>query len=546
MRRKTYKEFVRDKGGAVAATYALALIPLVAFAGFAYDYTRMVGMDTELQNAADQAALAGATQLDQRADSMTRAIAAIQGGLVSNTTFFSNDGSSSTVSITDATQIVFYSTKADAEAGTNSFTDTNNFLNARFVGVTVDTRDANYALTPIVGAIRGSLNAAAVAGVGSALCRVPPLMICNPYESDDPDTEEPFDFDDAEGRGLLVKPGGGSQWSPGNYGYLDIGTNGAVGIREALGWNSPGEKCISQDGADTEEPGTVDTQTGNVASGPQAINTRFDIYSNQGCINGGTCSPAFNSRKDLVRQAGSSLTGNNSCDIHGDGWREPPNAYHPTTVALPAITSSSPKYGSMGHPRDVCHAVEESTTGSCHSNRLGDGLWDRDSYFWTHYGWLPSEWPTKLMGITMENSTTIDEISRYDVYKWEEENAAARLYDTPVGATGTTLTTRNQPVCGAFQGTGGYPTATDPFDRRRMTVAVLNCNFHDVKGNSPDVPVLTFIDVFLVQPSYARGSGGKFSKKDEIYAEIIGESDISRAGAPIGPTIRRDVPYLVR
>ena len=186
------KNFIRNERGAVAATYALALIPIIAFTGFAYDYTRMVGMDTELQNAADQAALAGATQLDRQATSMTRAINAIQGGLVTNSTLFSNDGNGDTVAISDATQIVFYASRADAEAGTNAFTDTDRYAEARFVGVQVDTRDANYALTPVVGAIRGSLSAAAVAGMGSALCRVPPLMICNPYEADNPDTEEPF------------------------------------------------------------------------------------------------------------------------------------------------------------------------------------------------------------------------------------------------------------------------------------------------------------------------------------------------------------------
>ena len=340
-----------------------------------------------------------------------------------------------------------------------------------------------------------------------------------------------------------MKPGGGGQWTPGNYGYLDIGTNGAVGIREALGWNSPGGECLSQDGIDTEEPGTVDTETGNVASGPQAINTRFDIYSTQGCINEGTCSPAFNARKDLMRQVDASLTGNKSCDIDSSGWMEPANPYHPTSVTPLAL---QPNIGSMGHPRDICHAVTDSTAGNCHADRLGDGVWDRDAYFWVHHRKLPSEWPTMLTGITMENSDSIANISRYDVYKWEEEAAATRLADTPAGATGSQLTTRNTPVCGAKQGAGGYATAMDPFDRRRMTVAVINCNFHEVSGKERGVPVETWIDVFIVQPSYSRGTGGKFSKKDEIYAEIIGQTDVSRAGAPVGPTIRRDVPFLVR
>ena len=102
MTKKSQHRFFRDERGAVAATYALALVPLIAVAGLAFDYARVAGMETELQNAADQAALAGATQLTRTSGSMERAIAAIQGGLVANNTAFSNDGAGNTVAITNA------------------------------------------------------------------------------------------------------------------------------------------------------------------------------------------------------------------------------------------------------------------------------------------------------------------------------------------------------------------------------------------------------------------------------------------------------------
>ena len=37
------RRFHKDQSGAVAATYALALIPLVAMAGLGFDYARMAG-----------------------------------------------------------------------------------------------------------------------------------------------------------------------------------------------------------------------------------------------------------------------------------------------------------------------------------------------------------------------------------------------------------------------------------------------------------------------------------------------------------------------
>ena len=54
----------RSTSGAIAPTVALSLFALIATGGIAFDYARVASMDTELQQAADQAALAAATQLD--------------------------------------------------------------------------------------------------------------------------------------------------------------------------------------------------------------------------------------------------------------------------------------------------------------------------------------------------------------------------------------------------------------------------------------------------------------------------------------------------
>ncbi|NVE94179.1 TadE/TadG family type IV pilus assembly protein [Altererythrobacter lutimaris] len=527
------KRFWQDQNGAVAATYALALIPIIALAGLAFDYTRLAGMDTELQNAADQAALAGATQLDRRAGAINRATAAIQGGLVANETFFANDSADQTVDVTDVTQIVFYPSRADAEAGTNpvdkNATDADSI--ARFVEVTVDTRAANYALTPIVGAVSGSINAQAVAGLGSAICRIPPLMVCNP---DEPETgtvttETPFDIASRIGDGLLTKPGGGSGgWGPGVYGYLSVGGDGANEVRRALGWNTPTGNCISQDGVDEEL--LVDNQPGNIASGPAAINTRFDIYEANGCVDGnGNCSPAFNVRKDLVRPA-NAANDTNSCKIQGGEWTEPANPYRPTDLSgVPATTTID----SMGHPRDICHALEDSNPLNCKDDFFGNGVWDRAAYFRTHYGAAFNWQGNGMLG---------PNVTRYETYLYEINNHGTALADTPAGAAGNQLTTRNKAVCGPAL---GAPASTST-DRRVMSVAVINCRLHNVNGRERNLPVLTWMDVFLVQPSLNRASSGKWTGKDDIYVEIIREVDISNSGTSGGPLIRRDQPYLVR
>src|SRR5687768_3617917 len=87
------------KRGAVAPIVGVSLFGLVAAAGLAFDYARMAALDTELQNAADQAALAAATQLDDGADACVRASAAAV-TFVSNSTIFANDGGNRAVTIT--------------------------------------------------------------------------------------------------------------------------------------------------------------------------------------------------------------------------------------------------------------------------------------------------------------------------------------------------------------------------------------------------------------------------------------------------------------
>ena len=57
--------FINDEQGAFAPSYALALTGIIAAAGVGYDYAQVAALDTEIQNAADQAALAAATQLDE-------------------------------------------------------------------------------------------------------------------------------------------------------------------------------------------------------------------------------------------------------------------------------------------------------------------------------------------------------------------------------------------------------------------------------------------------------------------------------------------------
>ena len=546
------KRLLSDQSGAIAAVYALALPALIAVGGIAFDYARLAAMDTELQNAADQAALAAASQLDGLPGTCSRASGAAV-NLVTNSTLFANDGVTPGVTVTGETacdalgKIRFWQNKEKTVAATSDG-------NANFVEVTVNARTAKYALTPVVGAFNsGAIDATAFAGLGSAICRVPPLMMCNPAE-----VGGNLDFDIAtyKGMGMRLVSGGGSQWAPGNFGYLqtDIG-NGAGALELALGANSPPGNCLSAD--------KVTTKPGVQTSVTDAINTRFDIFENglvnECAIGTGACSPAMNTRKDAVHPEITSGNGNGNgngnnalnCgfDTGSDPWTLPTVRYLPdlTTRTQPTLPTN------MGHPRDICHAV--SNDGDCRgtASRIGDGAWDRTMYFQVNHPSIGANWQNNnsLTTWATANGVTLNSISRYDTYRWEiaTNNLADRLaYNVTTGGGGggkgggpgggntTGYYSYAAPKC-----TAGLPSSNTQLDRRLTAVAIVNCGQEGLNGQEKGVTVVNWVEVFLVEPSIARDR----TAAGDIYVEIVRQIDVGDGIGGGGQVARRDVPYLI-
>src|SRR6185295_20374187 len=100
MNRRPYRLW-SDRQAAVAPTVALSLLALIGVGGIAFDYARMASLDTELQNAADQAALAAASQLDGESGACARAVAAAR-TLLTNQTLLANDNGGLPVTIADS------------------------------------------------------------------------------------------------------------------------------------------------------------------------------------------------------------------------------------------------------------------------------------------------------------------------------------------------------------------------------------------------------------------------------------------------------------
>lgn len=513
------RELWRNVDGAVAPTVALSLVALIAAGGIAFDYARVAGMDTELQSAADQAALAAASQLDGESGACGRAVAAAR-NLLNNQTLFANDSRGRAITIADTSvctsdtdieddpdsSVRFFKDKAATDPATTS-------AEARFVEVTVSSRKAYYALTPIVAALSsGEISAKARAGVGTALCKVPPLMICNPTPG------VAVDWDAMRGRGLRAVSQ--AHWAPGAFGY--IGPQDANSTQKGLAFQNPIFDC---QGINVEEP----VSPGQPAPAITAINTRMDIYDISGgggnvltpCLSG-ACPAAVDVVKDLVRAGNAS--GANACKIQNNGWKLPTNRLIPVQTAGTDPMRSFQKPGksidAMGLPRDNCHYASYDAT-LCNTQPIGDGKWDRGDYFNKyHAGQIPA------------NASTM---TRYETYRWEIDNS--QIPNVVASGSGPGALRQNgSPVCST-----GTP---DPLRDRRVLQVAIGENCADLHGSSTPVQISNWIDAFLVEPgtsgSAARGNG---DSGNEIYLEIIGKVNPGGEAAQI---VRRDVPYLVR
>jgi Flp pilus assembly protein TadG len=535
---RSVRSLSQNTDGAVAATVGLSLFALIAVGGIAFDYARLAAMDTELQNAADQAALAAAGQLDGQSDACTRAAAAATALLTNNTRLANESGSSRAVTVTnepacDATGNIRFYQSYDKVTDTPGPAATDG-INAAVVMVRVNSREAFYAFTPIVSALRsGGIQGEAVASLGSAICKTPPVMMCNPAEPTS-NVDPNFPFNPAEGAGLRLVIG--SPDAPGNFGFLRTAETGATGVAKMLGYNNPPAGCIATNG--------VDTEPGNMISVRAAFNTRFDITENGSltCPAGGTCSPSQNSRKDVVRASA------DGCELGNNAWRESSIPYRaPNTNPLNATTNPMDATNAypnvMGYPRDLCHAV--SVTGICSSGIVGNAAWDIDAFFQVNFGWNRAQW----MANTVDSSgnplaataADVPSVSRYDVYQWEMAHPSQVPVPQPIGATG--LNGYARPVC---RSPGIIPSGTVP-DRRRISVAVVNCHAENIHGAGTGVHVVDWLDVFLVEPALARGNGpSQRSTNGDIYVEVIQKTSSGSSGTVAGQVTERDVPYLIR
>lgn len=518
MVRRRIRSFRQDERGAIAATYALALFGLMAIAVVGFDYGRLMAMDTELQSAADQAALAAATQLNGQTDAMnlaqqaaTTAFATAASAYV-NETRFSNrddDGDGDPRPITQLTFAFYSGYDYDADAPTGALDpETDDGELAKVVEVTVEGREVFYALTPVVGAISsGDIAAKAMATLEQATCNVTPMMFCAPTPS--------FGQEADKGKSIRLHlmseaqadSGNTIPLAPGNFGFLDIPYDTKGNPNRRMGLNGTAQVCVG---------GGVDSEPGKRNSEVPAFNTRFDVYPQGGGIScddaSGDFCPAVNVRTDYVRVESHGNV--RSQDVAGlTCGTSNQNAWE-VIQSLPIVATSEIKNipAPTGFQPDTC-----VVNGSCPV--VGNGVWDGGAY-------MNANHPGVALSTAAPNGT------RYEVYQWELEAGFRDTRLTQGRKIGNEAKLRNNGrydvklYCSYPRPVNeppGIEAGDEQKDRRLLTVAAVDCT--GLNGRDA-VKVLRWVDLFLINPANKNGSDNEF------HAEIVGPG--TPAGGGLG------------
>jgi Flp pilus assembly protein TadG len=468
--------FWKNEDGAVFIYVTVALLALFGLSAIALDTGRVFNLRHEVQQAADAAALAGAWQLDGTLAGSQKADAAARTTpIVTNNQKFGNATGAVGIASTSFWSAVPASDDAPLSAAAPPYD---------FIEVTTSAVVQNTLLMRVVGAAPTvTLTAKAVARKGKAVCQVTPLFMCLPGGAS-------FDPTLYIGHQVQMKAPQGGSWTNGNWGLLDTpgGSQSSPALAAMIAGTNGLPQCIGS---------TVDTKPGNVASISPAFNIRLDMYENLPGPTDERTTAGFPPAENVIKGKAAS---NATCSNH-------------TNVAGTAMPNDN---------------TFNSTT------RLGDGQWNCATWWNANH---PSG-PAAPAGCGPLGSTTI---SRYEAYLNEvTSNSIAAKPPSPEEGRST-----NGTPSGTACYTGGpippTPTAIQNRwqDRRIFTVAGVDCTTISINGNTPNVPVLQYLTMFLTKPAVTQGANN-----GDVYMEIVGYS--ANGGGGLAPVQLREWVELVR
>ena len=409
-----------ERGGVVAYTVLSALFLFLAV-GLGVDLSHLYTVKAELQNAADAAALAGCTPLDEPdADKIEEAVDRAIVVLNQNKYNFNNRQfvAGTNLSVEDLSSLRQYVRFAvnlsdfDTGNGLSEAEATENPTNIRFVRVVTPSVPISiFFSVPILGALR-DMSARAVAGFSvqgnTTFCIVPLTAVqCNPGDTncklgcdkeEDPNclednsqfwgfcpgTEPHAIQTDEDGNTcdpkrefckrctytIRAAPSDGP--SAGNFNALSCAGTGACELRMALA--AAGNcQCTASPGVELE----VNTEPG-INAGPvrQGLNVRFDDYTACDPVEDPTCTPGCDTNPDdhppdsNIHQ-GNNLSEKGQPDYSGINWTQygdgspslAPTAGFPGQANRRVLVLPITPLGQFGDPKDGREFVTPSQFG---------------------------------------------------------------------------------------------------------------------------------------------------------------------------------------
>jgi Flp pilus assembly protein TadG len=250
----------KGERGSVLALSAIGMLAVLLAVGLGVDISHLYLAKTDLQNAADASALAGASALNSSASGITEA--ATRAVTAMNNYEFNKTGAPN-VAFPRAN--VLFAVNLDGPYVSENSAHANP-ANIRFVQVTSQQSPVGMSFASFVLGSKKDLSATATAGLS-----VPLNVFCNWIPLSVIDYDVPM----APGTTYTIRSAPGNKVSPGNYQILAVAGPGGKDVR--IGVASGVDLC-----AEAGETYSVDTKPG-VTAGPvrQGLNTRFDEYGSQ-------------------------------------------------------------------------------------------------------------------------------------------------------------------------------------------------------------------------------------------------------------------------
>jgi Flp pilus assembly protein TadG len=463
-----------DDDGVILPYVAIMLAVIIGLSALAFDASRLMSIQTQLQAGADALALAGAAELDRRPDSIIRAEAAIR-TLLANPILGAGIGQSA-----EASSIQFLRSlpaNDDLPITTRDLTDDPTL--AAYVQVTVRpiAMRTIFPASLSVGNRDITVGAQSVAGFDQIVCNATPLFVCNPFESSGMShyqaTQALLAADQSLAAHRQLIRLARSQFKNGGYRSGDIGYVAPATGFLPNGCGPGAGRGIPQALAATRLRACFRLSGVNLVSSDDqpamdGMNTRFDIYA------GG-----FNSCRiyppDVNVRKGFTTAGNaNWCNATPNG----PSWPLPTAEAAPLPADSNMIPGNQSFDPNIS---------------IGTGMWNCASY------WHAAHFKGPGNSLPPPGCTATTTISRYDIYRYELNY----LKDRSLGAE------------------YGGPQCAPPgaANRRIITAAIVNCGTSPVPvlTDAQRVPVAGFGRFFLVWPAILGTA-----TNGNPYAEFIG------------------------